>query len=121
MRGNEVRLERKAGELLRIYLGEHDKTRGRCSYQLVLEAARRFGLLGGTVLQGKLGYGSHATLHHQKFWTFSENLPLVIEIVDTRERLEAFVPQLRELLRQGGLVTFEKVQIVRRLSGAPPA
>jgi PII-like signaling protein len=102
-----------AGELLRIYVGERDKTHGRSTYQVVVETAHKLGLAGATVLQGSLGFGATSVVHRRSFWSFSENTPLVVEIVDIPEKIEAFIPALEELLRHGGLITLEQVQMSR--------
>ncbi len=98
-------------ELLRIFIGESDKHAGRPSYQLIVEAARRRGIAGAQVLRGMLGFGAHSRIHTAKILRLSEDLPIVIEIVDTPERIAAFLPELDGLM-SNGLVTLEPVRII---------
>ncbi len=102
-----------SGEMLRIYLGERDHTGTKSSYQAVVEAARKAGLAGATVLRGSLGYGANSIISKRGFWSLSEDLPLVIEIVDSAAKIAEFLPLLEKLLSGGGLITLEKVQIIR--------
>jgi len=98
-------------KLLRIFIGESDKQEGRPIYELIAEAARRRGMAGATVLHGTLGFGARSRIHTAKILRLSEDLPIVIEIVDTPERIEAFLPELDGLMKEG-LVTLEKVQVI---------
>ncbi|MBI3611214.1 MAG: DUF190 domain-containing protein [Nitrospirae bacterium] len=98
-------------ELLRIFIGESDKHNGRPLYELIVEAARRRGMAGATVLRGLLGFGAHSRIHTAKILRLSEDLPVVIEIVDKPERIETFLPELDELMQEG-LVTLEKVRVI---------
>lgn len=98
-------------ELLRIFIGESDKRRGRPLYELIVEEARRFGLAGATVLRATLGYGAHSRIHTAKVLRLSEDLPMVIEIVDESAKIEAFLPVLEQLMDEG-LVTLEKVRVL---------
>ncbi|UCF35739.1 MAG: DUF190 domain-containing protein [Acidobacteriota bacterium] len=100
------------GYLLRIFLGEGDKRGHHPLYEVIVLEARNQGLSGATVLRGLMGYGSHSVLHTAKVLRLSEDLPMVIEIVDTLEKIESFIPVLDELLPEG-LVTLEKVRIIR--------
>lgn len=98
--------------LLRIFLGESDEYRGRPLYEAIVLAARELGIAGATVLRGPLGYGQSSRLHTAKILRLSEDLPLVIEIVDAPERISRFLDALDPMMGSG-LVTLEKVQIVR--------
>ncbi len=98
-------------KLLRIFIGESDKHEGRPLYERVVEAARRRGMAGATVLRGTLGFGAHSRIHTAKILRLSEDLPIVIEIVDKPERIEAFLPELDALMKEG-LITLEKVQVI---------
>jgi len=98
-------------ELLRIFIGESDKYEGRPLYEAIVNSARELGLAGATVLRGVLGYGAHSRIHTAKILRLSEDLPLVIEIVDTRERIEEFLPKLDEMICEG-LVTLEKIEVI---------
>ena len=100
------------GMLLRIFIGESDRHGGRPLYESIVLAAREQGLAGATVLRGVLGYGAHSCLHAAKVLRLSEDLPLVVEIVDSEERLQEFLPWLEEAVGEG-LVTLEKVRVLR--------
>src|SRR6266481_5351191 len=96
-------------ELLRIFVGESDKHGHRPLYEVIVEEARKRGMAGATVLRGTLGFGAHSRIHSAKILRLSEDLPMVVEIVDTAERIEAFLPDLDEMMDEG-LVTVEKVR-----------
>jgi PII-like signaling protein len=99
------------GSLLRIFIGEADKHQGKPLYEWIVLQAREQGLAGATVLRGMMGFGANTRqIHTFRFDTLSEDLPVVVEIVDTSEKLDAFV-QLIEPHLQAGLVTLEKAQI----------
>jgi PII-like signaling protein len=104
---------KKASEadLLRIFIGENDKHHGRPLYELLVEEARREGLAGATVLRGTLGYGAHSKIHTAKILRLAEDLPMVVEIIDTPERIASFLPFLDEVIQEG-LVTLERVRVV---------
>jgi len=106
-----VKLEGE-GVLLRVFLGELDRWHGAPLYQAIVLAAREAGLAGATVLRGPMGFGARSRLHTTKILRLSEALPVVIEIVDTQERIDAFVPKLDEMMGDG-LVTIERVRILR--------
>lgn len=103
--------------LLRIFIGEDDKHDGRPLYEAIVEAARERHLAGATVLRGPLGFGKSSRLHTAKILRLSENLPLVIEIVDAKDKIEAFVEDLDGMIG-GGLVTLEKVRVVKYGAGS---
>jgi PII-like signaling protein len=103
--------------LLRIFIGENDGHQGRPLYEAIVLAARERGLAGATVLRGPMGYGASSRLHTAKILRLSEDLPLVIEMVDSKEKIDAFLPVLETMMTASGLVTLEKVQVVRY--GAP--
>ncbi len=98
-------------QLLRIFIGESDHHDGRPLYEVVVERARKNGMAGATVLRGILGFGAHSRIHTSKILRLSEDLPLVIEIVDKPEKIDEFLPQLDELITEG-LVTLEDVKII---------
>jgi hypothetical protein len=100
------------GCLLRIYLGELDKHGHRPLYEVIVLKAREMGLAGATVLRGPMGFGARSHLHTAKILRLSEDLPVLVEIVDTEEKINAFLPQLDEMMGDG-LVTMEKVRVVR--------
>jgi uncharacterized protein len=98
-------------ELLRIFIGESDKHGGRPLYEAIVEDARRRGMAGATVLRGTLGFGASSHIHTAKILRLSEDLPMVIEIVDTPERIAAFLPDL-DAMMVDGMVTLEKVRLI---------
>ena len=98
--------------LLRIFLGEDDKAGGKPAYEAIVLKAREMHLAGATVLRGPMGYGHSSRLHTTKILRLSEGLPLVIEIVDSEARINAFLPILDGLMTSG-LVTLEKVQVLQ--------
>jgi len=98
-------------ELLRIFIGENDKHGGQPLHEVIVEEARKRGMAGATVLRGMLGFGAHSRLHTAKILRLSEDLPIVIEIVDKPERIEAFLPDLDRMIGEG-LVTLEKVRVI---------
>jgi hypothetical protein len=100
------------GRLLRIFLGESDRFDGKPLYEAIVLKARELKLAGATVLRGPMGFGATSRLHTTKILRLSEDLPLVIEIVDSVEKIDAFLPVLDGMM-QGGLVTLEKVTVYR--------
>jgi PII-like signaling protein len=106
------------GKLVRIFIGESDRWHGRPLYQAIVERAREEGLAGATVTRGIEGFGAKSHLHTSRILRLSEDLPIVIEIVDTAERIEALLPLLDEMVADG-LVTIEKVQIVSYRAAQP--
>ena len=98
------------GSLLRVFVGEADKRDGKPLYEWIVLKAREQGLAGATVLRGIMGYGAHSRLHTFKIERLSEDLPVVIELVDTREKLEAFLALIDHEIPEG-LATLEKTQI----------
>ncbi len=99
-------------QLLRIFIGEDDKHDGRPLYEVIVELARKNGLAGSTVLRGTLGYGAHSRIHTSKVLRLSQDLPIVIEIVDAKERVDQFLPQLDAIMDEG-LVTLEKIKVLK--------
>ncbi len=104
--------------LLRIFIGEDDKADGRPLYEAIVLKAREHGLAGATVMRGPMGFGHSSHLHTTKILRLSQDLPLVIEIVDSDEKIQAFLPELDGIMASG-LVTLEKVQVLQY--GAPKA
>ena len=98
------------GHLLRIYIGESDRHDGTLLYEWVLQQARHHGLAGATVLRGVAGFGAHSRLHTARILRLSEDLPIVVEIVDTLEKIEGFLPIIDTAIPEG-LATIETVQI----------
>jgi PII-like signaling protein len=98
-------------ELLRVFIGESDKHHGRPLYEVLVEEARRRGLAGATVLRGVLGFGASSRIHTAKILRLSEDLPMVVEIVDKPERIAEFLPDLDNMVTEG-LVTLERVRVI---------
>ncbi len=103
-------------ELLRIFIGESDRHHGRPLYEVIVETARSRSMAGATVLRGIAGFGAHSRMHTAKVLRISEDLPIVIEIVDTPEKIEAFLPELDTMIEEG-LVTLEKVRVISYRAG----
>ncbi len=97
--------------LLRIFIGEDAKYHGKPLYETIVLRAREAHLAGATVLRGPMGFGHSSKLHSSKILRLSEDLPLVIEIVDNEDKIRAFLPLLAPL-EIGGLITLEKVQVL---------
>jgi PII-like signaling protein len=106
-------------KLLRIFIGESDKIHGKPVYEEIVLKAREAGLAGATVIKGVMGFGANSKIHTSKLLTLSEDLPLIIEIVDTLEKIENFILKVNEIFEaanNGGLVTIEKAQIIKYIS-----
>ncbi|MEJ2290978.1 MAG: DUF190 domain-containing protein [Deinococcales bacterium] len=101
------------GRLLRIFLGEDDRAGEVPAFRAVVEAARELGLAGATVLHGSMGYGADSVIHRPELWRLSGDLPVVIEIVDSEEHIDALLERLEGLLEGGGLITVESVRVLR--------
>jgi uncharacterized protein len=102
--------------LLRIFIGESDRADHKPLYEAIVLKARELHLAGATVLRGPMGFGKSSRLHTSKIIRLSMDLPLVIEIVDSEEKINSFLPVLDEMIG-GGLVTLEKVKVVHYRSG----
>ena len=98
--------------LMRIFIGEDDRHKGQPLYQAIVEMLRERGLAGATVLRGILGYGANSHLHTTHLLRLSQDLPIVIEVVDSEDHINAVMPAIDEMVREG-LVTLEKVRVVR--------
>lgn len=99
------------GQLLRIFIGENDRWHGKPLYEAIVARAREEGLAGATVLRGLMGYGAKSRIHTAKVLRLSEDLPIVVEIVDRSDRIEKFLPLLDEMVADG-LVTLERAQVI---------
>jgi hypothetical protein len=108
----------REGHLLRIFIGESDKHEGKPLYQWIVFKAREHGLAGATVLRGMMGYGAHSRLHTFKVERLSLDLPMVIEVVDAREKIEAFLALIDDNVTEG-LATIERVEVRLYRSGKP--
>ena len=99
------------GSLLRIFIGESDRFGHHPLYEAIVLKARERGLAGATVLRGVMGFGKHSILHTAKILRLSEDLPMVIEIVDSAKKVEDFLPVLNEMIKDG-LVTLEPIRVL---------
>ncbi|NOZ13529.1 MAG: DUF190 domain-containing protein [Acidobacteria bacterium] len=104
----------KEGLLLRIFVGEDDSTNHKTLYEAIVLKARELNIAGATVLRGGMGFGASSRIHTSKILRLSEDLPVVIEIVDTEEKINLLLPYLDEVIK-GGMVTLEKVKILKYL------
>jgi uncharacterized protein len=100
----------KEGHLLRIFIGESDRHAGMALYEWLLRQARQHGLAGATVLRGLAGFGAHSRIHTARILRLSTDLPIVVEIVDTIEKIEAFLPLVDSAISEG-LATIERVEV----------
>ena len=111
--------------LLRIFIGEADRHQGHPLYEAIVLKAREMHLAGATVLRGPMGFGASSRLHTAKILRLSADLPLLIEIVDSEEKIQQFLPVLDAMMSSSALVTLEKVQVLvygkERVAAAPAA
>ncbi len=101
----------REGKLLRVFIGEQDKWQGRPLYEAIVQSARKQGLAGATCLKGFLGFGAKSHLHTAKLLRLSEDLPIVIEIVDSEEKIRQFLPELEAMIGDG-LITLERAEVL---------
>jgi PII-like signaling protein len=106
------------GWLLRIFIGESDHWQGQPLYEALVLKARELHLAGATVLRGPMGFGAHSRLHTTKILRLSEDLPIVIEIVDAKEKIDELLPHVDAMVQEG-LVTLERVQVIKYRAEAP--
>lgn len=102
----------KQAVLLRIFIGEDDKFEGRPLYEAIVMKAREMHLAGATVLRGPMGFGASSRLHTTKILRLSEDLPLVIEIADSEDNINIFLPTVDRMM-SSGLITLEKVKVLQ--------
>lgn len=100
------------GYLLRIFIGESDHWQGTPLYEAIVLKARELHLAGATVLRGPMGFGANSRMHTAKLLRLSEDLPMIVEIVDAKEKIDAFMPYIDEMVQEG-LVTIEPVEVIR--------
>lgn len=100
------------GMLLRIFIGESDRYDGKPMYEHIVLLARKNNIAGATVLRGIMGYGAASRVHSTKVLRLSEDLPIIIEIVDSEEKIQNFIPLLDEIVKEG-LITLEKANVIR--------
>ena len=106
----------REGQLLRIFIGESDQWHGRPLYEALILKAREMGLAGATMMRGLMGYGAASRIHTAKLLRLSEDLPVVVEIVDSQDKISAFLPLIDEMVQEG-LVTLEAIQVIQYRSG----
>ncbi len=114
-----MELDREA-KLLRIFIGENDHKGQKPLYEEIVFEAKKRGMMGATVTRGIMGFGANSRIHSARFFEISADLPLVIEIVDTEEKIRAFTELIEtwfEETRSGGLITIEKAEVIRYQAG----
>lgn len=104
------------GKLLRIFIGEQDRWQGRPLYEAIVHLAKKEGMAGATVIKGFMGFGCKSHMHTAKILRLSEDLPVVIEMVDSEEKINAFLPRLDEMVKEG-LMTLEKANVIMYRAG----
>ena len=105
------------GQLLRIFIGESDQWHGKPLYEGIILKAREAGLAGAPMLRGLMGYGANSRIHTAKLLRLSEDLPVIVEIVDSEEKITNFLPMIDEMVQEG-LVTLEDIKIIQYRSGS---
>ncbi|HWO02459.1 MAG TPA: DUF190 domain-containing protein [Blastocatellia bacterium] len=103
-------------QLLRIFIGESDKWKGLPLYEAIILKAREMGIAGATMLRGLMGYGANSRIHTAKILRLSEDLPIVVELVDGREKMSVLLPVIQEMVGDG-LITLEDVRVLQYSSG----
>ena len=106
------------GKLLRIFIGEQDKWRGKPLYEEIVLLAKKEGMAGATAIKGFMGFGAKSHMHTTKILRLSEDLPIVIEIVDSEEKINQFIPHIDDMVKEG-LVTLEKATVVMYRANGP--
>ena len=99
------------GKLLRIFIGEQDKWHGQPLYEAIIHAARKASLAGATAIKGCMGFGAKSRMHTAKLLRLSEDLPVIVELVDSEDKINSFLPQLDAMVKDG-LITIEKVNVI---------
>lgn len=106
--------------ILKIYVGESDKINGRILFEEIVFEARNFGLAGATVYKGIMSFGASHSIHTMKIFALSNDLPVVVEIIDNTEKLDEFAKKVNEIMeksKRGGLVTFQELSVIRYEKG----
>lgn len=106
------------GHLLRIFIGESDKWQGQPLYEAIVLKARELQMAGATVLRGPMGFGAHSRMHTAKILRLSEDLPIVIEIVDSQQKIDELMPFIDDAVQEG-LVTLEHVRVIKYRANGP--
>lgn len=100
------------GQLLRIFIGESDRWEGKPLYEAIILKAREMGLAGATMLRGLMGFGAASRIHTAKILRLSQDMPIVIEIVDSADKIDSLLPIVDEMVQEG-MVTVEKVRVIQ--------
>ena len=100
------------GQLLRIFIGESDRWHGKPLYEAIILKAREMGIAGATMMRGLMGFGAASRIHTAKILRLSEDLPIVVEIVDSADKIDALVPVIEAMVEEG-LITLEKVRVIQ--------
>ncbi len=98
--------------LMRIFIGESDRFEKKPLFEALVELFKAEGLAGATVIKGAMGFGGHSEVHSDRLLRLSSDLPVVVEVIDTQEKIEAVLPRI-EGMSQGGMVTMEKARVIR--------
>lgn len=107
------------GKLLRIFIGEQDdKWKGRPLYEAIIHLAKKEGMAGTTAIKGFMGFGAKSHMHPAKLLRLSEDLPIVVEMVDSEEKINQFLPHLDEMVKEG-LITVEKASVIMYRANPP--
>lgn len=107
------------GKLLRIFIGEQDEWHGQPLYEAIVHLAKKEGMAGATVIKGMMGFGCKSHMHTAKLLRLSEDLPIIVEMVDSEEKISRFLTYLDEMVKEG-LITVEKAHVILyRANGAP--
>ncbi len=104
------------GKLLRIFIGEADKWQGKPLYEEIILLAKKNGMAGATAIKGFMGFGCKSHMHTTKILRLSQDLPIIIEIVDSEEKINEFIPYLDEMVKEG-LITLEKANVIMYRAG----
>lgn len=107
-----------SAKLVRIFLGESDRWKGQPLYVAIVEEMRKSGLAGATAFKGVLGFGAHSVMHAARIVDLSSDLPIMIELVDSEENIDAFLPTLDVMVLEG-LVTIENIHVIAYKAGSP--
>jgi uncharacterized protein len=106
------------GKLLRIFIGENDRWEGKPLWEEIILLARKMGMSGATAIKGFMGFGCKSHMHTAKILRLSEDLPIIVELVDSEEKINAFIPHLDEMVKEG-LITLEKAQVIMYRAPTP--
>jgi PII-like signaling protein len=107
-----MEMDNQEAALLRIYIGESDLIEGRSAYKEIVHYFKRNGFTGATVIRGIYGYGKKSQLHSASVLRLSTDLPILIEVVDQKEKIQAVLPEIKKMVKDG-LITLEKISIVK--------